>query len=117
MHRLSSGIHHGDEIIIRASKWVVDGQQLGSCVCLPPYRAYMDDITTLTTTIPCTRRLLRKLEENISWARMKIKPSKSCNISMVKGVLADMTFLIRDDPIPTVSEQPIKASEGATTQV
>lgn len=39
---------------------------------------------------------------------MKIKPSKSRSISIVKGVLRDIRFYIRDDPIPTVSEQPVK---------
>lgn len=97
------------EIIIRASKWVVGGQRVDSGQRLPPLRAYMDDITTLTTTVPCTRRLLGKLEENISWARMKIKPSKSRSISIVKGVLSDLKFFIGDDPIPTVSEQPVKS--------
>ena len=97
------------EITIQTSKWVVGGQRVGSHLYLPPLRAYMDDITTLTTTIPCTRRLLRKLEENFSWAHMKIKPSKSCSISVVKGVLADLKFFIGDDPVPTVSEQLVKS--------
>ena len=97
------------EVIIRVSKWVVGGQRLNTSLCLPPLRAYMDDITTLTTTAPCTRRLLGKLEENISWARMKIKPSKSRSISIVKGVLSDLRFFIGEDPIPTVSEQPVKS--------
>lgn len=97
------------EVIIRASKWVVGGQWADSGLRLPPLRAYMDDITTLTTTVPCTRRLLGKLEENIRWARMKIKPSKSRSISLVKGVLSDLKFFIGDDPIPTVSEQPVKS--------
>ncbi|KAL6484312.1 hypothetical protein MHYP_G00063570 [Metynnis hypsauchen] len=97
------------EVIIRASKWVVGGQRFGSCPRLPPLRAYMDDITTLTTTVPCTRRLLRKLEENISWARMKIKPTKSRSISVVKGVLSDQQFFIGNVAIPTVYEQPIKS--------
>jgi hypothetical protein len=97
------------EVIIRSSKWVVGGQRVDSGFRLPPLRAYMDDITTLTTTVPCTRRLLRKLEENISWARMKIKPSKSRSISIVKGVLSDLKFFIGDDQIPTVSEQPVKS--------
>lgn len=78
------------ELIIRASKWVVGGQSMGTGLRLPPLRAYMDDITIRTTTVPCTRRLLGKLEENISWAHMKIKPDKSCSISVVKGVLADV---------------------------
>ncbi|XP_078458809.1 uncharacterized protein LOC144723905 [Lampetra planeri] len=97
------------EVIIRSSKWVAGGQRVDSGFRLPPLRAYMDDITTLTTTVPCTRRLLRKLEENISWARMKIKPSKSRSISIVKGVLCDLKFFIGDDQIPTVSEQPVKS--------
>ncbi|KAK0146192.1 Retrovirus-related Pol polyprotein from type-2 retrotransposable element R2DM [Merluccius polli] len=97
------------EVIIRASKWVVGGQRGDSGFRLPPLRAYMDDITTLTTTVPCTRRLLRKLEENISWARMKIKPSKSRSISIVKGVLSDLKFFIGDDSIPTLSEMPVKS--------
>lgn len=97
------------EVIIRASKWVVGGQRAESGLRLPPLRAYMDDITTLTTTVPCTRRLLRKLEENISWARMKIKPSKSRSISIVKGTLSDLKFFIGEDAIPTVSEQPVKS--------
>lgn len=97
------------EVIIRSSKWVAGGQRVDSGFRLPPLRAYMDDITTLTTTVPCTRRLLRKLEENISWARMKIKPSKSRSISIVKGVLSDLKFFIGDDQIPTVSEQPVKS--------
>ncbi|KAJ8346703.1 hypothetical protein SKAU_G00281040 [Synaphobranchus kaupii] len=71
------------ELIIRASKWVAGGQRLRQQ--LPPIRAYMDDITTLTTTVPCTKRLLTKLHQNITWARMKIKPSKCRSISIVKG--------------------------------
>lgn len=97
------------EVIIRASKWVVSGQRLNPSARLPPLRAYMDDITTLTTTVPCTRRLLRKLQENISWARMRIKPSKSRSISIVKGVLSDLKFFIGEEPIPTVSERPVKS--------
>lgn len=34
-------------------------------------QAYMDNITTLTTTVLCTKRLLDKLHQNITWARMK----------------------------------------------
>ena len=40
---------------------------------------------------------------------MKIKPSKSRSISIVKRKLKNGKFCIGDDPIPTVSEQPIKS--------
>ena len=97
------------EVIIRASRWVVGGERTKEGLRLPPIRAYMDDMTTLTTTAACTRRLLAKLQDNIKWARMKIKPSKSRSISIVKGHLKDVRFCIGDDPIPTVSEQPVKS--------
>lgn len=73
------------EVIIRASKWVVGGERLQSGHRLPPLRAYMDDLTTLTSTVVCTKQLLGKLQVNIDWARMKFKPSKSRSISIVKG--------------------------------
>ena len=97
------------EMIIRASRWVVGGQLIRPGLRLPPVRAYMDDLTTLTTTKACTVRLLKKLQDNIELARMKIKPSKSRSISIVKGKLSDQRFLIGDEPIPTVSEKPVKS--------
>lgn len=96
------------EVIIRASRWVVGGEQLTPGLRLPPIRPYMDDMTTLTSTIPCTRRLLRKLQENIEWARMEFKPTKSRSLSVVKGKLADQRFYIGEEPIPTVAEKPVK---------
>ncbi len=65
------------EVITRTSKWVVAGERLKSGVRLPPIRAFMDDMTTMTTTAPCTRCLLEKLHENITAARMKFKLAKS----------------------------------------
>ncbi|KAJ7992783.1 hypothetical protein DPEC_G00282280 [Dallia pectoralis] len=65
------------EVIILASRLVVGGECLKSGMRLPPIRAYMDDLTIITTTNACTKRLLYILQENIRWARMEIKPSKS----------------------------------------
>lgn len=93
---------------IEVIKWVIGGEHLTPGNCLPPIRAFMDDLKTITTTAPCTRRLLEKLQENISAARMKFKPSKSRNISIVKGKLAEQRFYINQEPIPSVSEKPIK---------
>ena len=97
------------EVIIRASKWVVGGERLQDGFRLPPIRAYMDDLTTLTTTVPCTKRLLGKLQENITWARMRFKPSKSRSISIVGGKLVNKRFLIGETQIPTISEMPVKS--------
>lgn len=56
------------ELIIQASRWVVGGELLKSGLHLPPIRAYMDDMMTITTTSACTKRLLDKLQGNIKWA-------------------------------------------------
>lgn len=69
----------------------------------------VDDLTTLTTTKPCAVQLLRKLQENIELACMKMKPSKSRSICIVKGKLSDHRFHIGEEPIPTVSEKPVKS--------
>ena len=58
------------EVIRRASKWAVGGERLQDSTWLPPIRAYMDDIMSLTTTAPCTHRLLAKLKNSLKWARM-----------------------------------------------
>ncbi|TWW73490.1 hypothetical protein D4764_15G0008840 [Takifugu flavidus] len=97
------------ELIIRASCWVVGGERLKNGLRLPPIRAYMDDMTTITTTRACTKRLLEKLQKNIQWARMEIKPSKSGSISIVKGQLANDRFHINNEPVPTILEKPIKS--------
>lgn len=97
------------EVIIRASRWVVGGERSKNGIHLPPIRAYMNNMTILTTTAACTRRLLGKLQENIKWAWMKIKLNKSRSISIVKGQLKNVKFCIGDDPIPTVSEQPVNS--------
>ena len=54
------------EVIIRASKWVLGGECLQSGHLLPPIRAYMDDMTILTSTVTCTKHLLGKLQANSS---------------------------------------------------
>ncbi len=97
------------ELIIRASWWVVGGERLKSGLWLPPIRAYMDDMTTITTTNACTKRLLYKLQGNIRWARMEIEPSKSRSISIIKGQIVNERFYINGEPIPTILEKPIKS--------
>jgi len=69
----------------------------------------MDDITTMTTTVACTNRVLGKLTDNIEWAQMQFKPSKSRSISIIKGKVVDKTFFINGEAIPTVSEKPVKS--------
>lgn len=92
------------KVIIRASKWVVGGKRLKSRVWLMNIRAHMDDMMTLTTTASCTRHLLGKLQESITWAKMKVNPSKSRSIFNHQR---SQKFFINDEPVATVSEKPV----------
>ena len=64
----------------------------------------MDDRTTMTSTAPCTSRLLDKLNSNLQWAR-----SKSRSLSIVKGKVIDKRFAINEEVMPTVLEKPVKS--------
>ncbi len=108
LHHLPTGLHlgHGCDHpgLSLGGRWT----QVRPGLRLPPVRAYMDDLTTLTTTKACTVRLLKKLQENIELAHINIKPTKSRGINIVKGKLPEQRFHIGKEPIPTVSEKPMK---------
>ena len=73
------------DIFIRASKWVIGGERRQDGMRLTPIRSYMDVMTLLTTTVPCMKRILERLNKNLKWAGMKIKPTKSRSISKTEG--------------------------------
>lgn len=73
------------EVILIRARQVVGGVRLPAGQRLPPLRSYIDDITCLLRTAPCTSRLLKRLDELITWARMKFKPQKSRSLSLQKG--------------------------------
>lgn len=98
------------EIILIGARQMAGGIKLPSGQRLPPLRSYMDDVTTLLQTAPCTSRLLKRIDELMSWARMKVKPSKSRSLSLRRGVRNDSTtFVIGGEKIPLLAEQPIKS--------
>lgn len=109
MYHLPISFTMATEVIIKASKWVVGSERLTSGVCLPPTRAYMDGMTTITASASCTRCLLAKLHQNITGARIQSKPSNSRSTSVIRGNLLRQRFFINQEPIPTVLEKPIKS--------
>ncbi|KAJ8393990.1 hypothetical protein AAFF_G00055230 [Aldrovandia affinis] len=89
---------------------MVGGIKLQSGQRLPPLRSYMDDVTSILQTAACTTRLLKRLDELVSWARMKIKPSKSRSLSLRKGVRNGNTiFVAGGEQIPLLVTQPIQS--------
>ena len=74
----------------------------------PPGRAFMDDMTLTTKTIIEAKWTLQELETAITWARMKVKPSKSRSLVIKNGKVKEERFKIGNEIIPTVSEKPVK---------
>lgn len=60
-------------VIIRASKLVVGRERWQEMMHLSSVRSYMDNMTMVTTTVPCIKRLLERINKNLKWAGMKIK--------------------------------------------
>ncbi|XP_062387675.1 uncharacterized protein LOC134076569 [Sardina pilchardus] len=76
----------------------------------PPIRAFMDDLTVTTTSVPGCRWILKVLEQLISWARMEFKPAKSRALVVRKGKVTDrFRFSVGGTPIPSVTEKPVKS--------
>ena len=61
----------------------------------------------MATTVPSTKRLLERINMNLRWANMKIKPRKSRSVSIHRGKLSDRKFVMQE--IPTVGEKPVKS--------
>ena len=76
---------------------------------LTPIRAYMDEMTLVTTTVPCMKRILERLNKNLKWAGMKIKPSKSISNSISRGNLSDRKFVIDEEKNLIIREKAVKS--------
>lgn len=69
----------------------------------------MDDLTISTKTAIEAKWILKEIEELISWARMKIKASKSRSLVLKKKrARTDYDFQIGREIIPSASEKPVK---------
>ncbi|KAJ3609088.1 hypothetical protein NHX12_023615 [Muraenolepis orangiensis] len=76
----------------------------------PPIRAFMDDLTVMTESVPGCRWILKGLEELVEWARMRFKPAKSRSMVLRKGKVVDkFRFNIADTAIPSISEKSVKS--------
>lgn len=93
----------------RASKWVVGGERQQNGMHLPSVRAYMDDMTLVTATVPFTKRLLERVNKNLKWDGMKIKHSKSRSISICREKLNDRKFVRVCEETPTIREKSVKS--------
>ncbi|XP_053332775.1 uncharacterized protein LOC128506382 [Clarias gariepinus] len=86
------------------------GPRMNSGQRQPSIRAFMDDLTVTTESVPGCRWILKGLEKLMEWARMHFKPSKSRSMVLKKGKVDDkFRFYIKGIAIPTISEKPVKS--------
>lgn len=59
---------------------------------------------------------LKRLEELLTWARMRIKPAKTSSLSIRKGVRNDnISFSVGSEKIPLLVGQPVQSLEKLYT--
>ena len=98
------------EVILKAAASNTSPTNLGDGLQIPPLKAFMDDTTILSSSKAETCKMLDRLDELITSCRMRFKPKKSRSLSLRKGKVADTeVFNIGNQPIPTVSEEPVKS--------
>ena len=77
-----------------------------------PKKAFMDDVTLLTRDVDTMQSVLTRLDELITWSRMKFKAKKSRSLTIQKGKQRQQKFTIAGQQMPTVKEQPVKSLGG-----
>ena len=111
--RLEVGIAAGCTIsvvlFVLVMEMILKSTSTEDLVIKAPLKAFMDDITVLSKADSATRKVLERLDQLISWARMKFKAKKSRSCSLRKGKPKEVRFTIAGDPMPTVKEEPVKS--------
>ena len=97
------------ELILRDAANTSKGVMRNEHLTLPPSGAFMDDITILVPSKIAADGLLQRYYDLFTWVRMKAKPKKSRNLSLVGGSVREIQFKIGSDMIPTVREKPVKS--------
>ena len=79
----------------------------------PPIKAFMDDLFLKTNNLQSTQNLLNRTNTALSWARMKLKPSKSKSLIITNGRINQnkqltITFDNQVLIIPSIVHNPVK---------
>ena len=111
--RLEVGIAAGCTIsvilFVLVMEMILKSTDVEGLVVKAPLKAFMDDITVLSEVEAATRRVLKRLDDLITWSRMKFKAKKSRSCSLREGKMKQIKFSIAGDPMPTVKEKPVKS--------
>ena len=111
--RLEKGIAAGCtisvELFILVMETMLRSADIEVVVMKPTLKAFMDDITVLPKCEEDANRVLRRLDELITWTRMKFKAKKSRSSTIIKGKVKEMHYRIAAERIPSVKEEPVKS--------
>ena len=81
------------EVLLRSTK------DTTSKKTVPSMKAFMDDVTVISELKSHMEKLLKRLQELFKWAVMKVKPSKSRSLSIIKGKCQEIKFAINNNAI------------------
>ena len=94
-------------LIIRAAERETRGPKTVSGIRLTTNRGFMDDLTISTECHIQSRWILQSLEDTVSFARIKFKPSKYRCLIIRKGQVTDKFALrIQEEVIPSLKKTP-----------
>ena len=90
------------EILLRSTKDTTSKKTVTSM------KAFMDDMTVISESKSHMEKLLKHLQELFKWAVMKVKPSKSHSLSIIKGKCQEIKFAINNNVIPIIRKKKLK---------
>ena len=91
------------EMLLRSTKVTTSKKTV------PSMKAFMDDVTVISESISHMEKLLKRLRELFKRGVMKVKPSKSRSLSIIKGKYQEIKFAINNNIIPTIREKGVKS--------
>lgn len=97
-------------MLVKSAEPECRGSKTKSGICQPPIRAFMDDLTVTTVTVPGCRWILQGLERLTTWVRMCFKPEKKRSMVLKRGKVTDQFhFSLGSTQVPSVTEKPVKS--------
>ena len=78
-------------------------------VSTPSVRAFMDDLTLMSSSEQQVERGLVRLDELLKWTGMRFKPKKCRSVSLRRGRIVQKRFLVDGEHIPQVSDEGVKS--------
>ena len=75
----------------------------------PSMKAFMDDVNLVAGPRSFMEQLVNRRQELFKWAAMKLKPSKCCSLSIIKGNCRKIKFSVDGKEISTIPEKSVKS--------